>query len=264
VKLRAEAVTVRYAELDRPALEDVTLEVAAGSLTAVIGPNGSGKSTLMRAVLGAVPLASGRVSVDGRAVDAWTRRDLARAVGVVSQRESIAFPLTTRELVAMGRYPHLGPLAPEAEIDRAAVARALEACHLGQLAERDVGTLSGGELQRARFARALATEPRALVLDEPTAGLDIRHEMELLELVRTSAERGMTVLLVTHGLDIMSQFADRVILLSKGRVAAEGTPAQVMREDVLREVYEWPISVQTDATSSAIRVTPMRSSGRSS
>ena len=167
--------------------------------------------------------------------------------------------MTTRDMVAMGRYPYLGPLAGEGDADRAAVARALAACDVLDLAERDVATLSGGEFQRARIARALAQEPRALVLDEPTASLDIRHEMEILELLKSSAEAGITVLLITHGLDRVAQFADRMLLLSRGRVAAEGTPSQVMREDTLREVYEWPISVHVDPRSGTPRVTPVRS-----
>jgi iron complex transport system ATP-binding protein len=259
MRLAAEMATVRYPALDRPALDGVTLDVHPGTLTAVVGPNGSGKSTLMRALLGAAPLASGRVTLDERALEEWDRRALARAMGVVPQGESIAFPLTARELVAMGRYPHLGPLAPEGERDRAAVERALEACDLGGLADRDVATLSGGELQRARIARALAGEGRALVLDEPTASLDIRHEMEILELLRASADGGKTVLLITHGLDLVGQFADRMAVLSQGRIAAVGTPAEVLREDTLRQVYGWPIAVHADPATGSPRVTPKRS-----
>ncbi len=258
MKLQAEEITVRYAALAEPALDGVSIDVASGSFHAVIGPNGSGKSTLMRAILGVAPLASGRVVVGERSLDAWPRRDLAKVVGAVPQTESIAFPLTARELVAMGRYPHLGPLAPEGDADRTAIARALTACDVVDLADRDVATLSGGELQRARIARALAQEPRALVLDEPTTSLDIRHEMEILELLRSSADAGLTVLLITHGLDMVAQFADRMLLLSRGRVAAEGTPSQVMREDTLREVYGWPVSVHADPKSGTPRVTPLR------
>jgi iron complex transport system ATP-binding protein len=263
MRLRADGVVVRYAALRTPALDGVSLDVTGGALYAVIGPNGSGKSTLMRALLGLAPLSGGRVLLDERPAADWTRRDLARSVGAVPQAESFAFPLTTREMVEMGRYPHLGPLAPPTDADRAAVDRALEACDVDGLAERDVATLSGGELQRARLARALAQEPRALVLDEPTASLDVRHVMEILELLRASADAGMTILLITHGLETVAQFADRLLLLSRGRVAAEGTPADVIREDVLREVYEWPISVQPDPATRAPRVTPMRRDAKS-
>ena len=258
MRVRAESIVVRYPALAVPALDGVSLDVPAGSLYAVFGPNGSGKSTLMRALLGLSTLSAGRIFFDERPADAWSRRDVARAVGAVQQSESFAFPLTTREMVEMGRYPHLGPLAPPAEADRAAVERALAACDITDLAGRDVTTLSGGELQRARVARALAQEPRALVLDEPTASLDIRHVMEILELLRASADRGMTILLITHELEGVARFADRMLLLSRGRVAAEGTVTDVIREDVLREVYDWPISVESNHGSSTPRIVPMR------
>jgi len=258
VKLQANSLVVRYAGLSGAALDGVTLQVPSGCFYAVLGPNGSGKSTLMRALLGVVPVAGGEVTLDDRRTDAWDRRSLARSVGAVAQSESIAFPLRARELVAMGRYPYLGPLEGERDEDRAAIERALAACDVAELADRDVTTLSGGELQRARIARALAQEPRALVLDEPTASLDVRHEMAILELLREAASSGMTVMLITHGLDVAAQFADRMLLLSRGRVAAEGTPGEVMREDVLGRVYEWPISVRRDPETGTPRITPRR------
>jgi iron complex transport system ATP-binding protein len=259
MRLSAEGVVVRYPGSGRAALDDVSMDISSGSLYAVLGPNGSGKSSLMRALLGLLPMERGRVEIDGRPVAAWERRELARAVGAVTQAESISFPLTTRELVAMGRYPYLGPLERERERDRDAIERALVSCDLTELAGRDVTTLSGGEFQRARLARALAQEPRALVLDEPTASLDIGHEMTILELLRSSADAGLTVLLITHGLDMAARFADRMLLLSRGVVAAEGTPDDVVREDILRAVYGWPLAVHTDPTTGAPRVTPLAS-----
>ena len=251
-------VTVHYSGGARPVLDGVSMDVPDGCLYAILGPNGAGKSTLMKALLGVLPATTGAVEVDGRPTEAWSRRELARAVGVVPQAETIAFPLKVREMVAMGRYPHLGPLGSEREADRTAIARALDQCDVVDLAERDVMTLSGGEFQRARIARALAQEPRALVLDEPTASLDIRHEMAILELLRSSADAGMTVLVVTHGLDLAGRFADRMLLLSKGKVAAEGVPGEVMRSTVLEEVYRWPIEVHQDPSTGTPRVTPLR------
>jgi iron complex transport system ATP-binding protein len=236
------------------------MDVPDGTLYAVLGPNGSGKSTLMKAILGVLRPARGHVRLDGREAAAWSRRDLARAVGVVPQAETIAFPLTVRELVAMGRYPHLGALGGEREADRRAVSRALAQCDVEELAPRDVTTLSGGELQRVRIARALAQDPRALVLDEPTASLDIRHEMAILELLRASADAGMTVLVVTHGLDMAARFADRMLLLARGVVAAEGPPSAVVRSEILERVYRWPIAVTSDPSTGIPRVTPLRTS----
>jgi iron complex transport system ATP-binding protein len=238
------------------------MDVPDGSLYAVLGPNGSGKSTLMKAILGVVRPSTGRTLVDGRDTGSWSRRELARAVGVVPQAESIAFPLTVRELVGMGRYPHLSALGAEREADRRAVRTALGQCDVAELADRDVTTLSGGELQRVRIARALAQEPRALVLDEPTASLDIRHEMAILELLRSSADAGMTVLVVTHGLEMAARFADRMLLLARGEVAAEGLPGEVVRSETLQRVYRWPIAVAVDAATGIPRVTPLRTVDR--
>ena len=262
MRLAVQDLVVRYPGAVRPALDGVTVDVPSGSLYAVIGPNGSGKSTLMKALLGIVAPASGGTSIDGRPTHAWTRRELARAVGAVSQAESVAFPLTVREMVAMGRYPYLAPLAAEGPADREAIALALAQCDVEELASRGVSTLSGGELQRVRIARALAQEPRALVLDEPTASLDVRHEMVILELLRASSDAGMTVLLVTHGLDLAARFADRMLLLSRGHVVAEGTPEDVMDERVLGDVYEWPLAVQRDPSTGALRITPLASDGQ--
>jgi iron complex transport system ATP-binding protein len=261
MKISARDLVVRYPGASRLPLDGVDVEVPDGQLYAVLGPNGSGKSTLMKALLGVVPLASGRVQLDGRDIQAWSRRELARAVGVVAQSESVAFPLTVRELVGMGRYPHLGALSRETEEDRAAVARALDQCDVTELARRDVTTLSGGELQRVRIARALAQEPRALFLDEPTSSLDIRHEMAILELLRAWADEGMTVLVVTHGLDQAARFADRILLLSRGEVAAQGRPEEVLTSQVLEGVYRWPIAVEPDPSTGVPRVTPLRSDG---
>lgn len=258
MRISARDVVVRYPGGGRLPLDGVSMEVPDGRLYAVLGPNGSGKSTLMKALLGVVPLVSGEVRLDGREISAWTRRELARAVGVVAQSETMAFPLTVRELVGMGRYPHLGSLGREGRGDREAVDRALAECDVAELVRRDVTTLSGGELQRVRIARALAQEPRALVLDEPTSSLDIRHEMAILERLRAWADQGMTVVVVTHGLDLAARFADRILLLSRGKVAAQGTPEEVLTSAVLESVYRWPIAVEADPSTGTPRVTPLR------
>jgi iron complex transport system ATP-binding protein len=250
-------LVVRYRAHRPPALAGVTMDVEAGSFYAVLGPNGSGKSTLMRALLGVVVPESGEALVNGEPVARWSRRELARAVGAVSQREGTPFPITVRELVAMGRYPHLGPLRPEGSEDREAVERALEACDAQELRNRDVGTLSGGELQRVRIARALAQEPRGLVLDEPTASLDMGHEMAILELLREQADQGITVLLITHHLELAARFADRFLLLDQGKLAAEGAANDVFRPETLEAVYRWPVAVARDPETSLLRITPL-------
>jgi len=257
MKFRTEDLVIRYSRMARPALDGVTMEVPPGALYAVLGPNGSGKSTLMRALLGLIPPASGKAMVGGRVVRQWNRKELARAVGAVAQIEHLAFPLSVQDFVAMGRYPHLGPLRAQGPRDREAVEKALVRCDVEDLGKRDVTTLSGGELQRVRIARALAQEPTALVLDEPTASLDVRHEMSIFQLLRSSVNQGMTVLVITHNINLASRFSDRVLLLDRGRVAAEGDVGSVFREEVLENVYRWPVSVRRDPVTGAPQVTPL-------
>src|SRR5205085_7623523 len=165
----------------------------------------------------------------GRPAHTWSRRDLARVVGVLPQREDNLFPQRVRGSLLLGRDPHLSLLGGVGAADRAALERALVACDAAALADRWLWTLSGGEYQRVRLARALAQEPRLLVLDEPTASLDLRHEMELFELVRTLVDgQGLAALVVTHHVNLAARFADRVLLLAAGRPAGAGTPADVL------------------------------------
>jgi len=240
---RCSALTFRYPGPARAAVEEVSLEIPSGACTALIGPNGSGKSTLLRLLLGTLRPGTGEVRFRERDVRRWGRAALAREIGVVPQEEESAFPLTVRELVAMGRYPHLGPWRREGAVDRHAIERALERCDVAHLAERPMPTLSGGERQRARIARALAQEPGTLVLDEPTTALDIRHEMEIFELLRDLGHAGVTVLLVTHNLNLAARYAERLVLLHQGRIAAEGTPSAVLTRERVESVYGWPVTI---------------------
>jgi iron complex transport system ATP-binding protein len=245
VILEADDLTVRYPSTPRAALDGVSCRVAASELVAVAGPNGSGKTTLVRALSGLVQPEQGTVRVQGRALADWGRAELARVLGVVPQREEIAFPLRVEEAVMLGRYARLGPLAAPGAADRAAVRSALERCDAGMLALRSIDALSGGEWQRVRLARALAQEPAVLVLDEPTASLDVRHEMELLELIRRLVDQGLAGLVITHELNLAARYADRILLLSEGRVVAEGAPRDVLVESTLSRVFEWPVAVTT-------------------
>ena len=201
--------------------------------------------------------------VDGRPVGAWPRGALARVVGVVGQQEEALFRLSVAEMVMLGRYARLGPLAAPRAEDRSAVRAALERCDIVGLAERSVDSLSGGEWKRVRIARALAQEPRALVLDEPTASLDVRHEMELFELIRQLVDGGLAGLVITHHLNLAARFADRIVLLDRGVVVAEGAPAQVMNRDTLSRVFEWPVAVTTLSDGSP-QVVPLRAKGKPS
>lgn len=238
-----ERVTFRYPESARDAVADLSLEIPAGACTAVLGPNGSGKSTLLRLLLGTLPPSDGRIDLRGRPLAKWRRDELAREVGVVPQGEEAVFPMTVRELVQMGRYPHLGPWRRAGDADRRAVDDAMRRCDVHAMAARDIGTLSGGERQRARVARALAQQAPTLALDEPTAALDVSHEMAIFELLRDLGRAGKTVLLITHNLNLAARYADRLVLLDGGRLAAEGTPEQVLVRETVERVYGWPVEI---------------------
>lgn len=240
---RCAGLAYRYPESTRPAVLDLSLNIPSGATTAVLGPNGSGKSTLLRLLLGVLQPTAGTVEFGGQPVADWGRDALARAVGVVPQGEETVFPVSVRELVAMGRYPHLGAWRREGDDDRRAVEDAMRRCDVWDLAARPVPTLSGGERQRARVARALAQQAPTLALDEPTAALDIAHEMAIFELLRDLGHAGKTVLLVTHNVNLAARYADRLVLLHRGRVAAEGTPAQVLTREIVERVYGWPVEI---------------------
>jgi iron complex transport system ATP-binding protein len=263
MSLEIRDLTVRY-RTGRPALDGVSCTVRGGELLAVAGPNGSGKTTLVRALSGLVRPSGGTVELGGRPPGRWSRPELARVLAVVPQGEEVTFPLKVDETVMLGRYARLGPLAAPSPADRAAVADALARCDVLGLADRTIDTLSGGEWQRVRIARALAQEPRILVLDEPTTSLDVRHEMELFELVRGLVTDGLAGLVITHQINLAARFADRILLLSEGRVAGEGRPAEVLREDSLRAVFGWPVAVTTwcDGSPQVVPLRPHESDGR--
>ncbi len=253
----ARELTVRYPRAASPALVGVSCTLSAGELLAVVGPNGCGKTTLLRALLGTQSLESGEARILGRPVGAWPRRDLARTVGVVAQRETVFYPLLVREAVMLGRYAHAGPVAPLGRTDRETVEHALRRCDVWELRDRAIDTLSGGEWQRVRVARALAQTPKVLFLDEPTTALDVRHEMEVLELVRGLADEGLGALLVTHHLNLAARYADRMLLLAEGRLAAAGPPVEVLQKATMERVFGWPVKVES-WTDGSPQVTPLR------
>jgi iron complex transport system ATP-binding protein len=253
-------VVVRYRGAPTPAVDGVSLLCPSGEVTAIVGPNGSGKSTLVRLLLGRQPLVAGNVLVGDMDRSQLSQRELARRVAIVPQREEAAFPMLVREYVALGRLPHSGAWRAETPADRESVARALTRTGVEALRDRATDELSGGEWQRVRVARALAQDAPALVLDEPTTFLDVAHEMALFELASALAGSGLAVLLVSHQLNLVARFAQTMVLLERGRVAAAGAPETVMSARVLESVYEWPLVVTRDPASGAPAVVPLRKS----
>lgn len=252
-----EDVTYTPAGASRPTINGVSLAIHDRRMTALLGPNGAGKTTLLRLLLGTINPQRGRIAFLDRSITEWTRRDFARQVGVVPQGESEPL-FSVRELVAMGRYPHLGPWQRERADDLAGIARAMECCDVAQFADRWVVTLSGGEQQRVRLARALAQEPTILVLDEPTTSLDIRHEMTTVELLRDLRDDGVTILLATHNLNLAARYADDVVLMCDGGVVARGTPTEVLTAARVGATYDWPVDI-TRHWDGAPQVTPRSS-----
>jgi iron complex transport system ATP-binding protein len=240
----ARDASFRYRGAAHDAVRGAGLTVKPGELVGLVGPNGGGKSTLVRLLLGILAPTAGQVKAFGRAAHTWPRRDLARRTAVVSQREEPVFPLLVREAVSLGRYPHLGPLRPFGPADHAAVDAALARTDAAHLADRWTTALSGGEWQRVRVARALAQDPDVLVLDEPTANLDLRHEMEAFELVaRLARTEGKTGFIVSHHVNLVARFADRVVVMDRGVIVADGTPGDVLTRELLERLYGWPVDV---------------------
>jgi iron complex transport system ATP-binding protein len=256
--LRFDGVSVQYPRATRAAVERVSFSAPAGTLTALVGPNGSGKSTLVRALLKRVPLESGTVYIDDADARTFSPQALARRVAVVPQREESAFPMSVHDFVGLGRHPHRSRWAGWTDADESAVHDALVHAEAESLAARTTDTLSGGEWQRVRIARALAQSAPVVVLDEPTTFLDVAHEMATFELLAALAARGNAVLAVSHQLNLVARFAQRVVLLDEGHVVADGAPDEVMQGAVLERVYRWPLVVTRDPAVGAPMLLPLR------
>ncbi len=256
--LHFEQVTVRYPRRPVAALDRVTLVAPPGQLTAVVGPNGSGKSTLVRALLRLAPLESGTIRLDSAPVAGLAPRTFATRVAVVPQREEPTVPMLVHDFVALGRHAHRSAFGALRAEDRRAIDQAMARAGVEDAVARRTDELSGGEWQRVRIARALAQDAPVVVLDEPTAFLDIAHEMAVFELLDALAHEGRTVLLVSHQLNLVARFAAHIVLLDRGAVAAAGAPSDVMQGELLERVYEWPLVVTRDPAVGAPALLPLR------
>lgn len=237
----------------RTILDDLSFEVAPGTFCALLGPNGSGKSTMVKAIAGVHRPRSGEITVEGRRTAGLGRRELAKLVAYVPQVGDAPFDLTVREAVMLGRTPHFG-IAP-GPADRAKVEDSIVRMGLSDIAEQSMSELSGGQAQRAMIARALAQDPRVLLLDEPTSALDLRYQIETLQLVRRiTREEGISALIAIHDLNHAARYCDQVIVLHGGHLVADGTPAQALQAPILRTVYE--VDVEVAARDDAVEVRP--------
>jgi len=228
----------------------------------LLGPNGSGKTTLIKLASGVLKPNKGEIKLDGSNLCRLGRKSVARSVAVVPQQFNIPFAFTTTEVVMLGRTPFFRAFAEESEVDKKFTSNALELVGIGELKERRFDELSGGERQKVILAMVLAQQPKLLLLDEPTVHLDITHQVEILELVRRlNVERGLTVIAAMHDLNLASLYFDRLVLLRDGRVSADGTPAQVLTEDRIREVFSALVRVEPHPTTGVphIVITPKES-----
>ena len=256
--LEARDLSVSYDH--RVAVVNVTLSLKEGEIIAVIGPNGAGKSTLLRTLNGQLPRSTGNVLLDGEPIERFNRRNISRRIAVVAQEAELRFPVSVLEFVLGGRFAwatHSG-WGWETERDLHVAESVLRETELSELSARLMNELSGGERQRALMARALATEAPILLLDEPTANLDLSHQATLLSLVRSRCDQHRAAaLVVTHDINLASEFADRILLMKEGRTVYSGRPEEVLRPEILQDVFEIRVLVDAHPVTGGPRVTPI-------
>lgn len=252
--LFANNITIRYGP--RAVIQDVSFELAAGEIISLLGPNGAGKTTLIKGMNGTVPVVKGEVLLDGRPLEAYSRREIAKRIAVVAQENETKFPVTVRDFVLSGRFASGSGFGWESGEDLAAADNALAECELTGFESRLMNELSGGERQRVVLARALATGAKILLLDEPAANLDLAHQASMFRLVRRKCRNeGYSAIVITHDLNLASEFADRIMICAQGRISAIGEPAEVLREENLKKVFNVDVLLDKNPASGNVRVT---------
>jgi iron complex transport system ATP-binding protein len=252
-----EAKDLSFAYRSEQVLRQVSFHAEAGRLTGILGANGSGKTTLLRLAMGLVRPSSGSIRVAGQNPAEGERRAFAKRVAAVPQESSVEFPFTVGELVLLGRTPHVGVLGLESEHGVAIANEAMQACGIRALAARPITAISGGELRRAFVARALAQQAEILLCDEPTAGLDIHHQVALFELLRAEARAGRCVVVVVHDLNLAAAYCDHLLLLKHGEVLAEGGVADVLTYRLVRAAFEVDVYVGVNEVTGSRFLIPM-------
>jgi iron complex transport system ATP-binding protein len=259
--LRATDLSFAYSRRKRSSgrvIDGVSLQVDRGTVVGLLGPNGSGKTTLLRLLSGVMPPESGSVTIDGRPIRELTRRELARRIAVVPQETHTTFDFSVIDMVLMGRYPHLGSFELEGAADQAIAREALAATGTASLEARPFATLSGGEKQRVVIASALAQASDMLLLDEPTASLDLGYQIDIAALLRRlNTERGTTLIVSTHDLNLAAALCEQIVLLKSGRVIAHGSTDATLTTENIRVLYDVDADVQFHSRAGHVTVVPI-------
>lgn len=242
---------------NRPVLESLSLDVSEGEMVGILGPNGAGKTTLFKALSGWISPLAGTVSLFGTRIDQLPPPERARCLAVIPQEFDVPVPYTVEEIVMMGRTAAIGRMSRPTSMDRQIAERAMIYTDVADVRDRPLTELSGGERQRAVVAMALAQEPRILLMDEATSRLDINHRLEIMQLVeRLNHEQGLTVLMISHDLQLAAEFSQRLIMLNKGRIVADGRPSEVLTEASIRQIYHCDVRVHEDSRTGSISILP--------
>ena len=258
MKAAVKLDNIGYSYSDVSVLGTLTFEVQAGSFFIIIGPNGSGKTTLMKTIAGIIKVDRGRVNIKDRRLGTYSRKSLARVIAYVPQMAQIDFPFTVKEVVLMGRAPHLGLLGITADKDAALAEEAMRFTGIGHLADRRLDQLSGGECQRVFIARAICQEPEIMLLDEPTASLDLAHQVRVMDLMhRLKQEKGVTVVMVSHDVNLAAMYGDHLLLMKNGQLIGLGAPQEVLTQDRLENAYGCNLLIDQSPLGEFPRITLM-------
>ncbi len=253
--IATQGLTFAYTE--EPVLSNISLNFQAGEFTGVIGPNGSGKSTLLKLIGGILPSASETVFFKNRELSHYKKKELAVSIAWIPQEKQMAFPFKVIDIVLMGRHPYLSPLSFEGKDDYQIAEDAMKQTQVLEFAQRSFNEISGGEKQRVMIASAISQKPDVMLLDEPTSALDIKYQIEVLNILkRLNEDENKSLILAMHDLHLASKFCKRLILLKKGQVFCEGTPAEVLKKEILEDVYEVKVKIFQDDEDGSLLVVP--------
>ena len=252
--LEVRDITISYGVCD--VLRDISLTLENGKTIALLGANGAGKTTLIKALNGTLPVSKGEILINGKFFENFSRREIAQRIAVVAQENETKFPVTVMEFVLAGRFASGGTFGWETEKDLSIAGNALQSCDLGNFGDRLMNQLSGGERQRVVLARALATEAKILLLDEPTANLDLAHQGSMFRLIRERCTgEDYSSIVITHDLNLASEFADEIVLLKNGQIYAKGSPQDVLTADNLAAAFDVSVLLDENPASGRVRVT---------